>query len=71
MLKRNVIPLLCHAKERTKNSKLWTIMRSSTPAKNLRDSKEDGIKTTLTMDTLSPSDQSRQFIRRFSSSHAI
>ena len=70
-LKKNVIPLLCNAKERTKNSKLWTIMRSSTPAKNLPNYKEDNIQTTVKMDTLNASDQSRQLIRRFSSSHSI
>ena len=70
-LKNNVIPFLCHAKKRAKNSKLWTIMRSPTPAKNLPDSKEDDIETTIKMDTMNPSDQSRQLIRHFSSSHSI
>ena len=46
-------------------------MRSPTPAKNLPDSKKDDIKTIIKMDTLNPSDQSRQLIRRFSSSHSI
>ena len=69
-LKKNIIPFLCNAKERTKNSKLWTII-SPTPAKNLPDSKEDHIETTIKIDTLNPSDQSRQVIRRFSSSHSI
>ena len=70
-IKKNVIPFLCNAKKQTKNSNLRTIMRSPTPAKNLPDSKEDDIETTIKMDSLNPSDQSRQLIRRFSSSHSI
>ena len=70
-LKKNAIPFLCNARKRAKNSKLWTIMRSPTPAKNLPDSKDDDIETTIKMDTLNPSDRSRQLIRRFSSSHSI
>ena len=70
-LKKNVIPFLCHAKEGRKNSKLWTIMRSSSPIKNLSNFREDEIEATITMYTLSPSDLPRQLIRRFSASHSI